>query len=201
RSLLHPYTTLFRSPALASGELITTRALTEENGSGDPDDVALACRVPGRLTGRKLFVKDAHVADVLAVVVRESEGLGLVLLPSERRGISRIQLAAISGEKMFEVVFDDVEVTAADRLGAAGYGGALLTPALEAGALARTAEMVGGAQRILDLAVAHARTRVQGGRPIGGYPAIQHACGDLVRDVDTVRGLLYLAAWTAAEGL
>src|SRR5438552_11580687 len=107
-------------PVLASGELIATLALTEENGSGDPDDVALACRVPGRLTGRKLFVKDAHVADVLAVVVRESEGLGLVLLPSERRGISRIQLAAISGEKMFEVVFDDVEVTAADRLGAAG---------------------------------------------------------------------------------
>src|SRR5207245_2500339 len=97
---------------------------------------------PGRLSGRKLFVKDAHVAGVLAVVVRESEGLGLVLLPSERRGISRIQLAAISGEKMFEVVFDDVEVTAADRLGAAGYGGALLTSALEAGALARTAEMV-----------------------------------------------------------
>src|SRR5207244_8937225 len=54
--------------------------------------------------------------------------------PSERRGISRIQLAAISGEKMFEVVFDDVGVTAADRLGAAGYGGALLTPALGAGA-------------------------------------------------------------------
>ena len=131
-------------PALASGELITTLALTEENGSGDSDDVALACRVPGRLTGRKLFVKDAHVADVLAVVVRESEGLGLVLLPSERRGISRIQLAAISGEKMFEVLFDDVEVTAEDRLGAAGHGGALLTPALEAGALARTAEMVGG---------------------------------------------------------
>ena len=188
-------------PALASGELIATLALTEENGSGDPDDVALACRVPGRLTGRKLFVKDAHVADVLAVVVRESESLGLVLMPADRRGISRIQLAAISGEKMFEVVFDDVEVTAADRLGAAGYGGALLTPALEAGALARTAEMVGGAQRILDLAVEHARTRVQGGRPIGGYQAIQHACADLVRDVDTARGLLYLAAWKAAEGL
>src|SRR5207247_596298 len=83
-------------------------------------------------SGRKLFVKDAHVADVLAVVVRESESLGLVLMPADRRGISRIQLAAISGEKMFEVVFDDVEVTAADRLGAAGHGGALLTPALEA---------------------------------------------------------------------
>ena len=44
------------------------------------------------------------------------------------------------------------------------------------------------------------RTRVQGGRPIGGYQAIQHACADLVRDVDTARGLLYLAAWKTAEG-
>src|SRR5437773_2454710 len=99
------------------------------------------------------------------------------------------------------VVVPALPAAAADRLGAAGHGGALLTPALEAGALARTAEMVGGAQRILDLAVEHARTRVQGGRPIGGYQAIQHACADLVRDVDTARGLLYLAAWKAAEGL
>src|SRR5262249_36924306 len=62
-------------PALASGELVATLALVEEAGSPDPDDVLLACRVPGRLTGRKLFVKDAHVANLLAVVVREREGL------------------------------------------------------------------------------------------------------------------------------
>jgi len=68
------------------------------------------------------------------------------------------------------------------------------------GALARTAEMVGAAQRVLELAVEHAKTRVQGGRPIGGYQAIQHACADLVRDVDASRGLLYAAAWKVAEG-
>ncbi|MGH7308485.1 MAG: acyl-CoA dehydrogenase family protein, partial [Candidatus Rokuibacteriota bacterium] len=66
---------------------------------------------------------------------------------------------------------------------------------------ARTAEMVGAAQRVLDLAVEHARTRVQGGRPIGGYQAIQHACADLVRDVDASRGLLHVAAWKVSEGL
>lgn len=188
-------------PALAAGERIATLALTEERGSSDLDDVGLGCRVPGRLIGRKLFVKDAHVADVLAVVVREEEGLSLVLLPADRPGISRVPLDAISGEKIFEVSLDAVEVTADDRLGPAGRGAALLAPALQAGALARTAEMVGGARRVLDLTVEHAKTRVQGGRPIGGYQAIQHACADLVRDVDTARGLLYLAAWKAAEGL
>ena len=186
---------------LASGERIATLALVEESGSGDLDDVTLACRVPGRVTGRKLFVKDAHVADLLVVVVREGNDLSVVILPTARPGITRLPLASISGEKIFEVAFDDVEVTADDRLGPAGRGGELLKPALQAGALARTAEMVGGAQRILDLVVEHAKTRVQGGRPIGGYQAIQHTCADLVRDVDTARGLLYLAAWKTAEGL
>jgi alkylation response protein AidB-like acyl-CoA dehydrogenase len=137
----------------------------------------------------------------VVVVAREGAGPSLLVLPTDRRAITRLPLDAISGEKLFEVVFDDVEVTAQDRLGPPGQGAALLAPALRAGALARTAEMVGGAQRILDLVVEHAKTRVQGGRPIGGYQAIQHACADLVRDVDASRGLLHLAAWKVSEGL
>jgi alkylation response protein AidB-like acyl-CoA dehydrogenase len=69
------------------------------------------------------------------------------------------------------------------------------------GALARAAEMVGAAQRILEMTVEHAKGRVQGGRPIGGHQAIQHACADLVRDVDCARGLVYAAAWRSSEGL
>ena len=61
--------------------------------------------------------------------------------------------------------------------------------------------MVGAAQQIMELAVEHAKTRVQGGRPIGGHQAIQHACADIVRDVDGARGLLYAAAWATSEGL
>jgi alkylation response protein AidB-like acyl-CoA dehydrogenase len=45
------------------------------------------------------------------------------------------------------------------------------------------------------MTVDHAKTRVQGGRPIGGHQAIQHACADLVRDVDCARNLLHAAAW------
>jgi alkylation response protein AidB-like acyl-CoA dehydrogenase len=188
-------------PALATGERLATLALVEEHGSTDPEAVALAASVPGRLTGTKLFVKDAHVADDLIVAVREDAGPSLLLLAAESPGIGRRPLQTISGEKLFELAFEGVEVSADDRLGPPGRGGELLAPALRAGALARTAEMVGGAQRILELVVEHAKTRVQGGRPIGGYQAIQHACADLVRDVDAARGLLYAAAWKAAQGL
>jgi alkylation response protein AidB-like acyl-CoA dehydrogenase len=187
-------------PALAAGERVATLALVEETGSFEPEAVALACAVPGRLSGRKLFVKDAHVADDVVVAVRVGGELSLVLLPTDRRGVARLPLEVISGEKLFEVAFNDVDVRPDDLLGPIGGAGALLRPALQAGALARTAEMVGGAQRVLELAVEHAKTRVQGGRPIGGYQAIQHACADLVRDVDASRALVYAAAWKMAEG-
>jgi len=187
-------------PELAVGARIASLALVEETGSFDPEAVALECTVPGRLSGRKLFVKDAHVADDLMVAVRIGGALSLLAIPADRAGITRLPLDPISGEKLFEVTFDRVELRPDDLLGAVGDGVALLTSALLAGSLARTAEMVGAAQRVLELAVEHAKTRVQGGRPIGGYQAIQHACADLVRDVDAARGLLYAAAWKAAEG-
>ena len=187
-------------PELAAGARIASLALVEETGSFDPEAVALECALPGRLSGRKLFVKDAHVADDLMVAVRIGGALSLLAIPADRAGITRLPLDPISGEKLFEVTFDRVELRPDDLFGAVGDGVALLTSALLAGSLARTAEMVGAAQRVLELAVEHAKTRVQGGRPIGGYQAIQHACADLVRDVDATRGLLYAAAWKAAEG-
>jgi alkylation response protein AidB-like acyl-CoA dehydrogenase len=188
-------------PSLAAGERIASLAIVEESGSFDLDAVALECAIPGRLRGRKLFVKDAHVADDLLVAVRVGAAASLMLVPTDRPGVARLPLDAISGEKLFEVTFDGVEVRPDDRLGSSGSVREVLASALRAGALARTAEMVGGAQRVLELAVEHAKTRVQGGRPIGGYQAIQHSCADLVRDVDASRALLYAAAWKLAEGL
>jgi alkylation response protein AidB-like acyl-CoA dehydrogenase len=181
-------------PALASGDRIATLALVEGDGSFDPRALALRCPAPGRLTGTKLFVKDAHVATDLVVALA---GGDVLVIPADRPGIARLPLDTLSGEKLFELRFDGVETRAEDRLAGAADA---LAAALTAGMLARTAEMVGAARRVLDLAVEHAKTRVQGGRPIGGYQAIQHACADLVRDVDCARGLLHLAAWKVSEG-
>ncbi len=186
---------------LADGTRIATLAVAEDRASFDPGGVTLACEAPGRLDGRKLFVTDAHVADDLIVAVRGGGDLTLLLVPSDRPGVVTRPLDARGGERLFEIAFEGVEVSAGDLLGAPGRGREPLRAAFRAGALARAAEMVGAAQRVLELAVEHAKTRVQGGRPIGGHQAIQHACADLVRDVDASRGLLYAAAWKAAEGL
>lgn len=187
-------------PALAMGERICTLAVLEESGRLDPDALALPVAAPGRLAGGKLFVADAHVATDVIVLGRGAAGPTALLLPMDRAGITARPLASMTGDKLFELDFADVETGPDDLLGAPGGGWTLLGPAFRVGALARSAEMVGAAQRILELCVEHARVRVQGGRPIGGYQAIQHACADLFRDVESARWLMWEAAWTLESG-
>ncbi len=67
--------------------------------------------------------------------------------------------------------------------------------------MARCAEIVGCAQRILDICSDYAKIREQSGRPIGSFQAIQHHCADLLRHVEASRGLLYNAAWRHQEGM
>ncbi len=187
-------------PAMAVGERICAVAMREESGSYEPEAFAVVGEAPGRLTGRKLFVQDAHVATDLIVIARGGGDVNALMLPQDRAGITLIPMEVMGDQKLFALDFDDVEMRSEDLLGASGGGRALLEPAIRLGALARSAEMVGSAARILDLCVEHARVRVQSGRPIGAFQAIQHQCADLLRDVETSRWLVYAAAWREAEG-
>ena len=186
-------------PGLATGTRICVPAVLEESGRLDPDALTMPVAAPGRLRGRKLFVADAHVATDVIVLGRGAGGPTAVLLPMDRAGITVRPLDSITGDKLFEVELADVEVRPGEGLGEPGEGWAILGPALQRGALARSAEMVGAAQRVLDLCAEHARVRVQGGRPIGSYQAVQHACADLFRDVESARWLVWEAEWKLAS--
>ena len=187
-------------PALAMGERICTLAVLEESGQLDPDGLAMPVAAPGRLTGRKLFVADAHVATDVILLGRGPTGPTALLLPMDRAGVDVRPLDSMTGDKLFEVQLTNVETTDDDAVGAPGEGWTLMAPAFRLGALARSAEMVGAAQRVLELCVEHARVRVQGGRPIGGYQAVQHACADLFRDVESARWLVWETAWKVETG-
>ena len=187
-------------PAMALGDRRCALAITEETAAFEPEAIALRGEVGGRLNGRKLFVKDAHVAHDLLIAARGRAGITLLLVERERAGVSLVPMTVMSGEKLFEVRCADVDVHADDVVGLEGRGWDALAPALRVGALARGAEMVGAAGRVLDLCVEYARVRVQSGRPIGSFQAIQHACADLVRDVDSARALVRAAAWKVETG-
>ncbi len=108
-------------------------------------------------------------------------------------------MPSMAGERIFEVasqMWRPARPTSSARR--RRRGGA--RTALRLGALARSAEMVGCAQRILELTVEYAKSRVQSGRPIGSFQAIQHACADLLRGVESARPLVHHAAWKAQEG-
>jgi alkylation response protein AidB-like acyl-CoA dehydrogenase len=85
------------------------------------------------------------------------------------------------------------------RPGAVRIGGPdEATAVIDRGAAAMAAEGLGGASMVLDLAVEHAKTRVQFGQPIGSFQAVKHRCADMLVDVEGMRSTAYHAAWSIA---
>jgi len=99
-------------PGVADGEVRVTVALVEENGSWDADDVRLPIDTTGggiSISGTKLFVSDAAVADLLLVVGRIDGDLAIVSVPRDADGITVEATPAIDAtRKLFRVAFDGV---------------------------------------------------------------------------------------------
>jgi alkylation response protein AidB-like acyl-CoA dehydrogenase len=196
-------------PAIAEGRTRATLAAFEPDKSWATSGIETEARSEGGdhvLSGRKRFVLDGHSADLLVVAARRAgsrgdEGLSLFAVPAEAKGVERRALATLDAtRRLAEIELHGVRVPASARLGDEGTGAAALERILELAAIALAAEQVGGAQRCLDLAVAHAKTRIQFGRPIGSFQAIQHRCADMMLQVESARSAAYYAACVAAEG-
>ncbi|MBI3743262.1 MAG: acyl-CoA dehydrogenase [Chloroflexi bacterium] len=194
---------------IAKGERIAALAIVESDGSYAAEDVYASAKASGDgyvLNGTKLFVMDGHIADTLIVVARTQfggspdSGLSLFLADATAPGISRTRLNSMGGEGEAEVVFDDVRVGRDALLGELHGGWTLVKEALRRGELALCAYAAGGAQRSLEMAVEYAKQRVQFGRPIGSFQAIQHKVADMVTDVDNSRFLAYYATWKLDSG-
>ncbi len=89
--------------------------------------------------------------------------------------------------------------TPARLIGTEGDGWATLSTVLDLAAVGLAAEQVGGAQKVLDMAVEYAKVRVQFGRPIGSFQAIKHKCADMLLEVESAKSAAYYAMWCAAE--
>jgi len=189
---------------IAMGELRATVALLEESANWETGSVMLSAkRTPVghlSLTGKKLFVPDAEVSDLIICVAREGDGL--LLLPVERNaaGLSLKPTPSMDAtRRVYEVSFDGVSVAEDDVLGANGDARGALEGALEVAATTLSAEMVGGMQWVLDTTVEYAKTRQQFGRAIGSFQAVQHQCADMLLMTESARSAAYYAAWTLTE--
>jgi alkylation response protein AidB-like acyl-CoA dehydrogenase len=81
----------------------------------------------------------------------------------------------------------------AERLGEAGWDA--VRRILDRAAVALSAEMLGGAERVLELSVEYAKERVQFDRPIGSFQAVKHRAADMLLEVESLRSAVYYAAW------
>jgi alkylation response protein AidB-like acyl-CoA dehydrogenase len=194
-------------PKVASGEMIMTMALTEPSAKWTADGVTLEAKKDGSdyvLNGTKLFVQDAHVSDVMIVVARTGgsgeDGISLFYVDSKTPGIKFEVLKTIAADKQCEVVFENVKVPAVSMLGAEGKGWPIVEKTKRVATVAACAYLVGLSQMDFDVTLNYAKERVQFGRPIGSFQAIQHKLADAVIDVDGSRFITYKAAWSLQEG-
>jgi alkylation response protein AidB-like acyl-CoA dehydrogenase len=184
---------------ICAGGLTVTLALTEAGGRWDEAGVTLPA-VPGasgwELTGSKTFVPDGATADVILVPARTAAGSSLFAVPGPAAGLVRVPLSAMDQtRKQARLDFTAVE---GRLIGADGAGWGVVERGLRRAAAGLAAEQAGGAQRVLDLMVEHARTRHQFGRPIGSFQAVQHTCAAVLVEVEAARSAAYYALRTAA---
>jgi alkylation response protein AidB-like acyl-CoA dehydrogenase len=201
-------------PGIAAGRTTATLAAAEGNASWDPAMVsARAERTPaGRasggwapgewaLSGKKSFVLDGAIADLVLVVARSTAGPGLFAVDRGAPGLRAEPMTTLDPTRpMAALTFDQVPAV---LIGAEGRGGRLMSRVLDLASVALAAEQAGGARRCLEMSAEYAKTRYQFGRPIGSFQAVKHKCADMLVRVElaeaTAREAARLADEDAAE--
>jgi len=204
-------------PKIASGEARATLAWMEPSAELGARGITLQATAKGAgftLDGTKLFVHDAHTADVIVVAARTSagkdpqaeqnpeDGVSLFLVPKGTPGLTVTLLPTMDQtRKLCEVGFANVSVGADALMGQAGAGWAPLSRVLDSATVALCAEMCGGAQKVLEMTVEYAKIRQAFGRPIGSYQGVKHKAADMLVDVENSKSITYYAAWAMDEGV
>jgi alkylation response protein AidB-like acyl-CoA dehydrogenase len=188
---------------IASGELKATVALLEETADWNPAAVALRAEKNGKgysLSGRKEFVTDAAVADLIIVVARSEEGLVFLPVAKDASGLTITATPGIDAtRKLYALNFDSVTVAESEALSFNPRTQEALEAATDVAMVALCAELTGGMNWTLDTAVEYAKTRLQFGKPIGVYQAVQHRCADMFLWMESSRSAAYYAAWAVSE--
>ena len=187
-------------PGIASGETIATLAFTEPSGKWDESGITMEASGSvdsWTLNGTKMFVLDGHTANLIIVAARTGKGVSLFTVAGDAAGLTRTALSTMDQtRKQAKLEFSN---TPATLLGEEGNGWNVLGTVLDLAAVGLAAEQVGGAQKVLEMAVDYAKVRVQFGRPIGSFQAIKHKCADMLLEVESAKSAAYYGMWCAAE--
>jgi len=176
---------------IAAGKTKATLALLEATAKWDPEAVAM-----NGLSGEKMFVPDAGIADVIVVAARDRGELALYMV--DGKSASRTLMPSVDlTRRLYKVAFNG----GGELLARGDSARKALDHALDVATVALCAEMTGGMQRTMEIAVEYAKTRKQFGKPIGQYQAVQHQCADMFLWTESSRSAAYYAAWALDAGI
>ena len=188
-------------PRIASGEVVTSFALTEPDVGSDSGAVKTKAVRDGdvwRLSGTKRFITNADKADLFTVMARTGDepggrGVSAFLVPRDLPGVSvgePEKKMGQKGAKVADVNFDDTPVPAANMLGSEGEGFKIAMRVLDRGRLHISAVCVGVAERLIADSVAYATDRKQFGKPIAEHQLIQGLIADSKTEALVARALV-----------
>ena len=193
-------------PAIASGETTAALAFSEDDGRNDAAGVAMTATPSGstwRLAGSKSFVLDGHTADLIVVLARQpgtqgKDGLSFFTVASDASGLERRRLKTMDEtRKLARLTFTSVE---ARLLGEVGAAAGPFARTLQQAAILLANEMVGGADRLREDALAYTKMRMQFGRSIASFQTTKNKAADMLVDVEMAKSAAYYAAAALDEG-
>ena len=198
-------------PGIASGDVITSFALTEPDVGSDSGSVKARAVRDGdvyRLSGTKRYITNADKADLFTVMARTGDepgarGVSAFLVPRDLPGVSigePEKKMGQKGAKVADVIFDDALVPVANRLGAEGEGFKIAMRVLDRGRLHISAVCVGVAERLIADCVGYATTRRQFGKAIAEHQLIQAMIADSKTEALVARAMVLETAAAKDDG-
>jgi alkylation response protein AidB-like acyl-CoA dehydrogenase len=188
-------------PQLATGRIVAGLAWQGERGGLD----AAQCGVRGREHGGKLVLEgssrfvESPDADAYIVSARCARGLELHWIAREASGLSQTLEARADGSASARLVLDRVIASDATRVASSACAESALGLAVDYATVAASAELLGVMDSALKLTLEYLRTRVQFGKPIGSFQALQHRAVDLYIQKELSRAALAAAIATLDE--
>ena len=196
---------------LASGEILGSFCLTDAAAGSDAAGLQATAKRDGdvyRLNGAKTWVTNGSVAGVYIVFAKTDpsaggKGITAFLVEPTFKGFKIGRHEDKMGQRSspsVEILFNDCEVPAANRLGDEGHGMRIALTALDGGRIGIAAQAVGLAQGALDESIKYAKQRRAFGKSISEFQAIQWMIADMQTELEAARGLTYYAAWLKDSG-
>jgi len=195
-------------PGVIDGSCQLAFAYAEHQARFDLDDVTTTARIDGDqlvINGQKSMVQNAATANQLVVSVRTSggqvdqNGITLVLVDADAKGISREDFPTVDGLRASEVTFKDVTVSTDRVLGSVDGGFEILQSVANDAMLALGAEAVGAMEVLYKDTVAYTQEREQFDHPLSDFQVLQHRMVDMFMEYEQCKSLLYRATLEAVQ--